>query len=361
MSAENWLNYFMKTRNLRALTWLAWIGAEGCSKPRSWRLLKPAARRSASWRGGFKTPLIGVTAILFALAYQFLSSAVQAQWTGNPPTTSIPVAVSDINSSSAKLESEDLPPANRVKPASAEMVLPADLSPAVAEIAKLVQAHMTDDVILSYIRNSGVIYRPTADEIVYLNDLGVSKQVLTELIERGKTTWGGNSASEANAAPMPAATLANAPSPSYSVATEQPAPTPAPTAPTTVIAAPVPPVQSVTVAYFQESLSPYGTWVWIGDYGWCWRPTVVVANPEWRPYCDRGGGYTPTPGGIGNPTTHGVGQRSITDAGRDMGCMGGYGCRIPFGGLRGFPGAITTPIAAGRRCRLGRVLRWASG
>ncbi len=238
-------------------------------------------------RGSTWVVRIGASAILLTLAHNFFSSAVQAQRTENTSATSI-LVVANTESASAKLESEELPPANVAKPASTEMVLPVDLSPAVAEIAKLVQSHVSDDVILSYIRNSGVIYKPTADEIVYLNDLGVSKQVLTELIERGKTTWVGNPASEANAAPMPAVTLANAPSPSYSVAAEQPAPPPAPTAPTTVVAAPTPPVQPVTVEYFQENLSPYGTWVWIGDYGWCWRPTVVVANPEWRPYCDRG-------------------------------------------------------------------------
>src|SRR5206468_1232576 len=40
--------------------------------------------------------------------------------------------------------------------------------------------------------------------------------------------------------------------------------------------------------YFHESLAPYGSWVSVPEYGMCWQPTVVVVNPGWRPYCDRG-------------------------------------------------------------------------
>ena len=32
----------------------------------------------------------------------------------------------------------------------------------------------------------------------------------------------------------------------------------------------------VTVDQFYDTLSPYGTWVYLEGYGRCWRPTVVV-------------------------------------------------------------------------------------
>ena len=44
----------------------------------------------------------------------------------------------------------------------------------------------------------------------------------------------------------------------------------------------------VTVNYFYSSLAPYGTWVDVEGYGRCWRPTTVVYNSGWQPYCDRG-------------------------------------------------------------------------
>lgn len=40
--------------------------------------------------------------------------------------------------------------------------------------------------------------------------------------------------------------------------------------------------------YFYQDLSPYGTWVDLPDYGWCWQPTVVAVNHSWSPYCDSG-------------------------------------------------------------------------
>ncbi len=40
--------------------------------------------------------------------------------------------------------------------------------------------------------------------------------------------------------------------------------------------------------YFYNNLAPYGTWVVVGGYGRCWRPTVCVYNSGWQPYCDNG-------------------------------------------------------------------------
>jgi hypothetical protein len=50
--------------------------------------------------------------------------------------------------------------------------------------------------------------------------------------------------------------------------------------------APASPPASVT--YFYSALAPYGSWVQVPSYGLCWRPTVAVINPYWRPYADHG-------------------------------------------------------------------------
>jgi hypothetical protein len=59
--------------------------------------------------------------------------------------------------------------------------------------------------------------------------------------------------------------------------------TPATPAPVAAQAPPVPPTP--TMAYFQQQLTPYGTWVNVPGYGQCWQPGV---GPGWRPYYDGG-------------------------------------------------------------------------
>jgi hypothetical protein len=46
----------------------------------------------------------------------------------------------------------------------------------------------------------------------------------------------------------------------------------------------------VSFDYFYDSLSPYGEWADVGDYGPCWSPTNVDA--EWSPYADGYWAYT---------------------------------------------------------------------
>ncbi len=41
------------------------------------------------------------------------------------------------------------------------------------------------------------------------------------------------------------------------------------------------------VTYFYADLSPYGQWVDLAGYGWCWQP-AAAANAHWQPYCDAG-------------------------------------------------------------------------
>src|SRR5438132_10502382 len=40
----------------------------------------------------------------------------------------------------------------------------------------------------------------------------------------------------------------------------------------------------VSLEFFYDSLDPYGEWVEVGDYGYCWHPTGV--SEEWAPYTD---------------------------------------------------------------------------
>lgn len=79
----------------------------------------------------------------------------------------------------------------------------ANLSPDLQEIVKFEQAHMSDDVILAYIKNSGKAYNLSADDMLYLNGQGVSQAVISALLQS-------KSAAPPAAAPEPA----SAPTPS---------------------------------------------------------------------------------------------------------------------------------------------------
>lgn len=50
------------------------------------------------------------------------------------------------------------------------------------------------------------------------------------------------------------------------------------------------PAAHVSVSMFYGDLSPWGHWVDIAPYGWCWVPDDVYAG--WRPYSDGGWVYT---------------------------------------------------------------------
>jgi hypothetical protein len=172
---------------------------------------------------------------------------------------------------------------------TAVAAVPTSLSPGVTEIAKLFQSNVSEEVLLAYINNYSTPFYATADEILYLNDLGVSDNVVTAVLKH--KTDGSTPAPAVVAAEPKQEVQAAAPAPAAPAAPVQASVATAPLvpqepAPAAVVAAPAP-AQQVTVNYFYDTLSPYGSWVET-DYGRCWRPAVVVANPGWRPYCDRG-------------------------------------------------------------------------
>ncbi len=48
----------------------------------------------------------------------------------------------------------------------------------------------------------------------------------------------------------------------------------------------------VSLDFFYDNLSPYGSWIAVGDYGYCFQPNVAVNNSDWRPYSDGYWAYT---------------------------------------------------------------------
>ena len=109
---------------------------------------------------------IGATATLLigAFAHFDPNSAPKA----GPAITAAPAAVADQEGPAESAGEPDLP---------------ADLSPGLAEIIRMAQAHVDEGVILSYVQNSGQVYAPSADEILYLSDLGLSQNVIAALFK----------------------------------------------------------------------------------------------------------------------------------------------------------------------------------
>jgi hypothetical protein len=170
------------------------------------------------------------------------------------------------------------------KPAPAgELTLPPSIKPSspLAEIVKLAQSGVEQGVMLTYITNSSHTFGLGADEIVYLNDLGLPSEVITSIMEHDKAMkqfWAEQAQTQQAAAPAPETAPAEqtAVAPSYENP-PQAEPTPAEPQPA-----------NVTYNYFYDTLSPYGSWVNVDGYGMCWQPSVVVINHGWRPYCDGG-------------------------------------------------------------------------
>ncbi len=141
-------------------------------------------------------------------------------------------------------------------PPAAASALPPNIDPSspIAQVIKLTQAGVEAGVIRNYIANCPGAFNLDAAKIVELNDVGVPTDIINAMLDHDKNI----SASAVVTAPPPAAGPDSAPS------------------------------QDVTVDYFNDTLTPYGSWVVVEGYGRCWRPTTVIYDNTWQPYCDRG-------------------------------------------------------------------------
>jgi hypothetical protein len=140
------------------------------------------------------------------------------------------------------------------------------LPPLLDQVVRLNQSGADESVVRAYIEKAAPPYQITGNEIIQLQDLGVSKPVILALIEHSKSATSGESTSFVATAPAPA------PSPSEPQTNTEATDT----------------APSEGVEDYRDALSPYGAWLDVPGYGWCWQPTVVVVNPGWRPYSDNG-------------------------------------------------------------------------
>jgi len=186
----------------------------------------------------------------------------------NPPATETGVVESkpeDAPSSEGASSTPEGAPAPASTPPPVKA--PPKLSAAAEEMVQLAQAQVGDDVMQAYIDSSRMPYHLGAAEIVYLTDLGVSAEIIASMVRHDQELR----ASAANAQPVVAE-----PQPAITVEAPQ------------ELSEPTAPGSSITESYFYSALAPYGSWLDLPDYGWCWQPSVAVVSPGWRPYCNGG-------------------------------------------------------------------------
>ena len=198
-----------------------------------------------------KTSFLRKSTVGIALAALWLASGHLAQLSNAQaqPAPPAPTTTADVST---------IPPASVAPPPSIFPTSP------LAQVIRLVQAGVDESVILTYVTNSTSTFNLDSDTIIYLSDLGVPNEVVTAMMQRDQVLQ--QQMATANPPPPPPETTTTEPT--------EPPPPPEPA--------------EVTVNYFYSSLAPYGTWVNVEGYGRCWRPTTIVYNSGWQPYCDRG-------------------------------------------------------------------------
>jgi hypothetical protein len=171
-----------------------------------------------------------------------------------------------------------------------------------ADIVRLLEAGMPEQVIVQAIAAGQPNFDLSPDALIVLKNKGATPGLLSAML--------------ATAQPKAAATPPSPQAPTgvavavAEVPPAQPAAPglPAPSAPPVVVVQPgsspvgalsapgadpleEPPAaepSQVSLGYFQGQLAPYGNWVQLAGYGWCWQPTVASQNVSWRPYFDAG-------------------------------------------------------------------------
>jgi hypothetical protein len=85
----------------------------------------------------------------------------------------------------AQIEEEELAGA-AIKPISTERPLPPNIKPAgpLSEVIKLADSGVDESVIMAFVTNSTGLFDLGVEDIIYLNDIGVSGSVVTAMMQR---------------------------------------------------------------------------------------------------------------------------------------------------------------------------------
>lgn len=205
------------------------------------------------------------------------------------------------------------PEAPTSQDSAASVTTPSEnLSAPAANVIKMADSKATESSLIDFINHSEEPFNLTTDQIVYLKDLGISSDLVDAMLNHDKqlaTTLSSKSirseelpSDTSNSEPVEDSNVSHRTSSHFEPETRTPeysAPEPRQTSVSETSIAPMSqpsaPVRNVVVrevptqvTYFYDSLSPYGTWVYLEGTGYVWQPNAVVVNAEWTPYSDGG-------------------------------------------------------------------------
>ena len=195
----------------------------------------------------------------------------------------------DTNSSPVEVATNQAaPPAPQpAAPTVAATPVPAQPAPVrlpfgVADVVKLTQAQVSEDVVLNFVLNSGTVYNLGPKDIIYLRDQGVSDRVITTMMNQVNRV-AEESAQQAAFQPQPPAPVyfdpnAAPPGQPLYVPAYQPPPAPDPSASTVYVIPFTPPAAPYYGGYY-----PY--------YGGYYAPGASFVYSFGRGGFHRGGGY----------------------------------------------------------------------
>ena len=240
--------------------------------------------------------VLGVSLTIFLSVAARMQTA--AETVPSDATRPVPATVSATETPPVSLEAsgEDLATADTDAPAklvSNEKPLPPTIKPTgpVAEVVKLANSGLDDSVMLAFVTNSTSTFNLGAEEIIYLNDIGVPGSVVTAMIQRDQVLKIELAFSAAPPQPSEAPGSPAEPANGSQVSANNPGQIPAQTMEPGSgypVQAPLTPPDDGSDGMFYDGLSPYGNWVDVDGYGRCWQPTVELVNPGWQPYFDCG-------------------------------------------------------------------------
>lgn len=141
-----------------------------------------------------------------------------------------------------------------VRPAALPMGI--DSNSSLGQVVQMAQSGTDQKTILSYVKTSDAPFKLGASDIIYLNDLEVPTAVISAIIQHDKQLGVTTDIQISNETPASPDAL------------QKP--------------------QEVTESFFYSTLTPYGSWVNIPNYGICWQPCAGTYNADWTPYRTRG-------------------------------------------------------------------------
>jgi hypothetical protein len=245
-------------------------------------------------------------------------------------------------------------PAATTKPSPAPVptqnLQTAKLSPAVADVVRLVESGVNEEVVKSYVKNSATSYPLSADDILVLNQRGVPSEVIVAMLTRSGELRAQRVSAMAAAMPLPAPAQ---PGPVYAQSA------PAYPAAQSAVYATEPAYPTTYNYYYPYPNYGYSYWNYPTYSSWWWTPSwgyYPYGHHHYPSYYNHGGnwaGYRQRHWADAYPNKLVAGPNWGADRGyngwyhgRSGGWSGGYPSRVAAGPARGGnPGFSTRPVA----------------